>query len=311
MKKKLILAMVMTMSLGMTSTALANNVTTGSSLEDVINGRVEQQIENNQQTSIPQDTIVVQQESTVQQEVPVQTQNQVVQQQATQGTVQDTLNNVQGQVQELRGDQSEFFGTLNEITDMSDYENETVKKAGTALSRVVGMAVQFLGYVIVLGIVLRVVMDLAYIALPFARGAFSAGNNIGNNQVQQNGAIGGNGFNSGFGGSRFNNGFNNGGFNSGFGGVGSTGTNQQNNIQSNGGFSLISNAAINAVRNEGQHGIDGKPINPYKEYMKDMSVVLILTPILFVLAISGALTSVGFAVGEIVSNVIGSFAGIG
>lgn len=307
MKKNLVLAIVLTMSMGMTSTALANNVT-GSSLEDVINGRVEQQINQAEQPVVTQQIVDTTGNTVVQQEAPVQ--NQVQNQVSGQQVVQDTINNVQNQVQNLKGDEKEFFNTLNGLSDMSNYENETVKKAGSSLSKLVGMAVQFLGYVITAGIVLRVVIDLAYIALPFMRGLFSAGNNLGNRQQgQQPGAIGGNNYNNmnynrynGLGNSLGNNlnGYNQ--YN--------TDNGQQNGVQNSGGFSLVSNAALNAVKNEGQIDTNtGKPMSPFKIYSKDMTIVLVLTPILFVLAVSGALTGIGFTIGEIVSNVIGSFAG--
>ena len=56
----------------------------------------------------------------------------------------------------------------------------------------------------------------------------------------------------------------------------------------------VSNAALNAAAAESVVGPDGKAVSPFKAYMKDMTVVLVITPVLLVLAISGALTDLGF-----------------
>lgn len=300
MKKKVCLTLAVIMTIGMSSIAFANDVVTGSSLEDVINGTVTQQtqVQTQEVQQQPVQTQVVQQQTQQQ----VQTQQQPVQ---TQVQEQGTLQQVQGQMQEMRGEPNNFFGTLSEITDMSDYEDETVKKAGSTLSRWVGMLCQFIGYVLCAGIVARAVLDLTYIALPFCRGILGRG--IGGNTGANN-AMGTPGMNS----------MNRvGGYNSGgtWGGVNTMNTmspvggmNSQPSNSSHAGFDLISNTARNAVQQEGQMDqATGRKVSPFKIYVKDMAVVLILAPALFVLAISGALTNIGFMAGEIVGNLLSNF----
>ena len=62
----------------------------------------------------------------------------------------------------------------------------------------------------------------------------------------------------------------------------------------------VSNAALNAVAGENIVGPDGKAVSPFKLYIKDMIVVLILVPILITLAVTGALTSLGFVIAQVV-----------
>ena len=66
-----------------------------------------------------------------------------------------------------------------------------------------------------------------------------------------------------------------------------------------GRIQLISSAALDAVAAESTPGMDNKPDSALKVYAKKKAVELVLTPILLVLAISGALVDLGFLIGDL------------
>jgi hypothetical protein len=68
----------------------------------------------------------------------------------------------------------------------------------------------------------------------------------------------------------------------------------------------VSSAALNAVAAESQPGPDGKPQSALKYYAKDMAVTLVLVPILLTLAITGALSDLGFLLGDVIAKGIAS-----
>lgn len=73
----------------------------------------------------------------------------------------------------------------------------------------------------------------------------------------------------------------------------------------------VSNAALNAVAAESS--VDpqtGKAVSPFKLYVKDMAVTLVAVPILLVLAITGALTNLGFLIGKAVAAAVGKLGGM-
>lgn len=302
MKKRLAVLLVMLVACG-NCVAFANDV---QSLDDVINGttNVVQQVEYPAEVAVTQPN---QNQSAVNQN-QTQTQVQTGQiQNNTNNKIEQVTQNVEGYTQQIDKTLSNipkketgFFSSLMEHADMSEYENETVKEAGASLSRFVAMVVQFLSYVIVAGMTLRVGLDLCFVTLPFMRNILTGGAYKGNNGTNTNTNIGyqqnsyqqGGWQNNNNGGWQNNN---NGGF---------IGNNTQNRT---GGmsFDLVSETAVMAVQNGGN--VPGA----FKIYMKDMAALMILTPILLVLAISGALTAIGFAVGQMIAGVIGSFSFIG
>lgn len=199
---------------------------------------------------------------------------------------------------------------LGESTDLRERLPE-VEKAGEGIKRIISIIVQIIAYVITFGLVLRVTLDLMYIGLPFVRG-FLANGYTGNPQA----ATGGPTTPGGYGGMSSGMGF---GFPRpfGFGGYGGYGmgmhstmasSNNTANMQHN-RIQWVSNAALNAVAAESTVGPDGKPVSPMKVYMKDMVLVLVLTPVMLVLAISGVLTQLGFVLGELISNALRGFGG--
>ena len=64
----------------------------------------------------------------------------------------------------------------------------------------------------------------------------------------------------------------------------------------------VSNAALNAVASENVPGPDGKPQSAYRLYTKEMAVVLVITPVLLTLAITGTLTNLGFLIGDVLAQ---------
>jgi len=76
------------------------------------------------------------------------------------------------------------------------------------------------------------------------------------------------------------------------------------NQPARGRIQWVSNAALNAVATESTVGPDGKANGPFKTYIKDMVVVLVLTPVLLVLAFTGVLADLGFVIGMGLETII-------
>lgn len=188
----------------------------------------------------------------------------------------DTGDTVQGNTE---------TSNYSNIIDSSkvDLNNNKAAQATDGLRNIVGVVISFLCYAIVILLALRVILDVFYIAIPFTRQFL----------FKQNGPTAGmgnsvNGYNGGFTSQNMS-----------YGGV------QQQNTMNSGrsGVQLISNAAINAVAAEAQRG------SAFKMYMKDMMIVLIVTPILIVLATNGSLITLGFKIAELITEVLGKISG--
>lgn len=201
-----------------------------------------------------------------------------------------------------------YINSLKDATDLTQ-SSEVVSKVNTSLKKVISIVVQILAYAITALLTVRVVLDLMFIAIPFSR-KYLANGFMGNAQAgaQQPGMNGGMGaMGGGFGGMSGGYGMGGGysmnrgyGMNGGMGGMnGGLGTPQQQPGM-NGRTQWVSNAALNAVASA-QAGV-----NPYSAYIKDMTVVCILTPILLILATTGALTNLGFLLGDVLARAIGS-----
>ena len=173
----------------------------------------------------------------------------------------------------------DFITGLGDAGKIGLQQNETTEKIATALKTIVTPIVQILSHLIVIGLVVRVILDLTYIVIPFLRKPLLNGN------VE----IGGN---------------NNGGYpmasqmaamNGGQNALnGQEGASKSNKVQ------IISNAAIRAVQGEesGQ--------NALRYYFKDMVVIMVVTPILLVLALTGVLMDLGFILGDVICGLIAS-----
>lgn len=213
-------------------------------------------------------------------------------------------------------------GTYNQVDDLRDATNlnessEGAKKINQGIKSIASFVVQVLAYAVTALLVLRVLLDLAYIALPFTR-SFLANGYGGNAQAGGGGTgmtgmgtpMGGMGMGGmGMGGMGMNRGMGM-GMNS-MGGMGMNGMGMGGMQQSQPGASpamgrvqLVSNPALNAVAAETVVGPDGKAISPIKMYAKDMIVILILAPTFLVLAITGSLTNLGLLIGDMLSSAI-------
>lgn len=224
----------------------------------------------------------------------------------------------------------DFMDTLNNATNLTT-ENPTVDKVNTALSKVISIIVQILAYAITAGLTLRVIVDLAFIALPFTRtflGNGYAGNaQVGNTGMQggmpgmqggmgmgQPGMMGGmpggmmgGGYGMRGGGYGMRGGMMGGGMAGGMGQPGMMGGPQ---ASSTGRPQLVSTAALNAVAAEQVPTPDGRARNAIKIYASDMVVTLVSIPILLVLAMSGALTQLGLLLGDAIASGIAALGGM-
>ena len=192
-----------------------------------------------------------------------------------------------------------------------DTSHPKAEQAAGKLKNIVNIIITILCYIITLGLTLRVVIDLIYIGLPFTR-KFLANGFVGNaragdvNAAAPMGGLGlgmGPGFGSpGYGmGSRFGLGpFGGlGGFGNryGMGVSNSPGAYQDQMGMMTGRLQLVSNAALNAVASETTIDPDGRNASSFRIYAKDMMFTIVITPILLILAISGALFHVGLVIG--------------
>lgn len=209
----------------------------------------------------------------------------------------------------------------NDLSEMS----EGAAKLNAGIKKVASFIVQVLSYFATACLVLRVLLDIIYIVLPFTR-SFLANGYAGNpqsNGTMQQGGMGGMGSMGGMGGMG---GYGMGGFGSsryGMGGMGSMGgmggmgmnsmqqgMSQPGATPAMGRIQWVSTAALNAVASETTVGPNGKPINPLRPYAKDMVVILVLAPVFLVLAVTGALTDLGLLVGELLANAISNIGGM-
>lgn len=213
-----------------------------------------------------------------------------------------------------------FIAGINKAADLSG-QVDGVEEATSGLRFVAAWVVQVLAYGLTVLLAVRVMLDLTYIGLPFTR-SFLANGYAGNAQAGAGGmpnsmqggpgmgmgGMGGMGMGGGYGG-RYGGmgGMGMGGMGMG-GGMGMQGgmqpanMNQGNNIA--GRIQWVSNAALNAVAGESTVDPSGKPVGPFKRYMKDMVVVLVMVPILITLAVTGTLTSLGFLIGDLLVDAI-------
>jgi hypothetical protein len=216
----------------------------------------------------------------------------------------------------IKQSNQEYINSLREATTL-DGESEAATKVNQGIKKVASFIIQVLSYVIVLFLVVRVVVDLCYILIPFTRSflgnGFQGTAPSGGQQPGMNGGgiggIGGigamNGYSSGYGMNRYSGGI--GGYGSS---MNSMNVGQQGAQQPAGRTQWVSNAALNAVAAQSVVGPDGKPASPLKIYAKDMIVVLVVTPILLTLAITGVLTDLGFLLGQLLANAISGISGM-
>lgn len=191
-----------------------------------------------------------------------------------------------------------IFDGLGGAADMTE-PAEGVQEATSALQKIVTIIVQFLMYAITLLLTLRIVLDIGYIVLPFIRGFLDGGASAAG--AGQTGAMSGMGTMGGYGNRMGGMGAMGamGGMNTmgAMGGAGAMGTRVGQPMGT--GRQIVSDAAIQAVTNPAVDQ-NGKPKSPLMRYATDMTVTLIIVPILLVLAVTGILTDVGLAIGQLI-----------
>ena len=240
----------------------------------------------------------------------------------TQVTQQDQgTGNGGGQVAQFPGMDGEV-GNKGQVDEMKkatelDEPSSGASAVNQGIKKVASFIIQVLAYAVTILLVLRVLLDIFYITIPFTRN-FLANGHQGNGQAAagapgmagmqggigmggmggMNGGMGGMGMGGMSGGMGMRGGMGMGGMNGMQAGMNQGGTGMLRSIQ------WVSTAALNAVAAETVIGPDGKAVGPLKVYAKDMIVVLVLTPIFLVLAITGALTNLGFMLGELIARAI-------
>lgn len=216
-------------------------------------------------------------------------------------TEETTSNSTDSSKVDVEGNKKSVLDMLEKSVDLSE-ENEQATKAGAVIEQIAGLVVQILSYVLTAGLTVRVVADLIYIGLPFTRGILAKGQTGtptgGYNQYNSMNSFGG--YNSGLS-----------SFGSGYSSFGSSpmrsmgmGMQSQPGGLSKGRLQIVSKAAINAVASEDAPGPNGEHRSAFKIYSKDMIIVLVATPILLTLAMTGILAKFGFAIGKVLVGVV-------
>lgn len=241
-----------------------------------------------------------------QQQQPVQTQ------QSQQGSLVDGF----------KKSDNETVKNLTKSADITQYDDGTVQTYVAPFQRVIGKLVLILSYLTVSCQIAFFAVDMFYLAVPPSR-KWLANGHIGNPQAGNQmtaGAVGGGlgdmgMMNSGglYGG-RF--GHMGGGYGSGYG-MGTGMSSMMNPYQGNPGMTdmgsrtnrtqWVSNAAISAAASETAVTTDGSVNNKFKLYFSQMVLDGIILGILIVLNITGLMQVIGFAIGGIVVNGVGSF----
>lgn len=205
-----------------------------------------------------------------------------------------------------------YIDSLQSATNL-EAESANVTKVNSYIQKIASVLVQVISYFIIAFLVVRILLDICYIVLPFTR-KFLANGYQGQPSQGQPG-MGGMGMNGGMGmggmgmggmggyGSRY--GHMGGMGMSGMGGMGGMGGMQGQGMAPAGRVQLVSEAALNAAA-PGNMGEDGRPVSALKVYAKDMMTTLILTPILLVLAISGVISKLGFLIGYVIAKAVSS-----
>lgn len=172
---------------------------------------------------------------------------------------------------------NEFMDSLKDATKL-DVNVKGTDVVNGWIKLIAANIVKVASYFLIAFLVVRILLDMVYISLPFTRVKLSNGQAVnsqaapgmmqGQSQNQQQPQM----------------------------------QAQQPQMQMQGqqhGIQWISTAAMMAVANEQQTGQTA-----IKSYIKDMVMVLVLTPILLVLAMSGVLSDLGFILGGLLENII-------
>lgn len=196
---------------------------------------------------------------------------------ATNQADQTNQTNQVDQVDQADQTSNEFMDSLKDATKL-DVNVRGANVVNGWIKLIAANIVKVASYFLIAFLVVRILLDMVYISLPFTRVKLSNGQAV--NSQAAPGMMQGQSQNQ-----------------------------QQPQMQAQQpqmqmqqhGIQWISTAAMMAVANEQQTGQAA-----IKSYIKDMTVVLILTPILLVLAMSGVLSDLGFIIGSFLENIIGN-----
>lgn len=214
-----------------------------------------------------------------------------------------------GAIGDINGDtDNENVNRMKDATKL-DGHDPNADKVNQGLKKVISFIVQILSYAATLLLVLRVLLDIIYISIPFSRAILANGYAGSAQAAGQNGMQGGmGGMSGGMGMGGMSGGMGMGGMNHMGGMQGGMGMGQPQGqagaSSALGRIQWVSTAALNAAEAEKTVGPDGKAINPLKLYAKDMTIILVLAPLLLVLAVTGVLTRLGILIGTALANFI-------
>lgn len=221
---------------------------------------------------------------------------------------------------------NEFVDSMKDSIDLTQSTGEPiVSEARRAITHWGSVGAQILAYGISVLLTFKVIIDCAYLGLPFTRSFLGGGMQPSMAQGQGQGGMGmgGMGMNgmSGFGGmggmrSGFG-GMGMGGMRSGYGGMGGMGG--MSGMGGMGGqaapagpamgIQWVSMSAINAAAMEGQIGPDGKKVSKWKDYASDMVVTLIVVPLLITLAMTGVISNISFFLLDLIVSAVEGITG--
>ena len=304
MKKSITALIIIAAILSLSVSAFANQPQT---LDDIVGNAAKVEESNNLEAGEPNKSNAGNEVNSVDQDVEV-IGSQIKENQTTQTS--NNTNDTETKASENPG--HDFINGNNGLIyapDVTDVDTSGAEIIVNGARTIAGYIVVILSYIIVTFMVVRIMLDLTFITLPFTR-TFLANGYSGNAQSSGQGMQNMAGGMPGMGG--FNTGFR--GMNSGMR-VGMPNQNPMNamagqnaminrNSSIAGNVQLVSNAALNAAATESSVGPDGKTINPYTVYLKDMTVTLVCVPVLIVLASTGALAQFGFALGNILTDLL-------
>lgn len=204
--------------------------------------------------------------------------------------------------------------------DLTKSPNQTAQSVNKGIYEIAQVLTQIIAYALTIMLTLRTLIDLTYIAIPFTRGFLA--NGFGGSAQAGGGAgnmgrggmgIGMGSYGGGYGGMGMSS--YGGGYGGGYGGsrmggaAGNPGmANQQGTMT--GRIQWVSDAALNAVAAGTSVDQNGKAVSPFKQYAKDMTVTLVAVPILLVLALTGAMTDLGFVIGKAIAAALGKLGGM-
>lgn len=231
-----------------------------------------------------------------------------------------------GTTSDLYTSADEYIESTKNAADLTSVDVNGADKVNEGIRTVAAFIVRILSYFLTAFLVVRIILDLLYIALPFTRSILSngyagnaaaGGSGMGMQQPGMMGGMGGMGSpmggmgspmgGMGMGGGMYGRG------RYGMGGMQGGMMGQQGQMGASpamGRIQWVSSAALNAVAAENMPGPDGKPQSAFKVYTKEMIVVLVITPVLLTLAITGVLTNLGFLIGDVIGKGITSISGM-